>query len=445
MAKSSRFSAALQFLMFWGPTVLLVLAAFWVTSRFVQPAPPKHAVIVTGREDGEYYAMARKYAAVFKANGIELEVRPSAGSVENYEQLLKENGDVDLAIVQGGTLSEENRTGGKLEGVASLYLEPMWVFYRDDNELDRLSQLAGRQISIGADGSGTQVLATMLLRECGITPANPANNTAFLHMDAKNSTQAIIDGKIDAAIMVASPNSPLVHDLLTTPGVRLMNFSQAGALSRKCQFLSNVTLYRGSIDLPKNLPAADVQLVAPAAMLVARESSHKALVLLGAMAAAEMNKYGTLLSEPGQFPTARYMEPPMAKEAVHFLEKGPSLLQRFFPFAVASFLDRMLIMLLPFVTLLIPIVRFAPPLYVWRTRSRIYRWYKQIRAIDEQLTADATRDALKEHLMRIEKIEAEVRSVHVPLSYMEELYNLRLHINLVEQKVREQASQAHGI
>ncbi len=441
MAKSGRSSLIVQFLSFWGPTLLLVVAAFWVTSKYIQPAPPKHAVIVTGQADGEYFAIAKKYASVFKANGIELEVRTSAGSVDNYEQLLKEDGDADLAIVQGGTLSEQNRTSGKIEGVASLYLEPLWVFYRGDATLDRLSQLAGKRIAVGSDGSGTQTLSKGLLGACGVSASTP--NTSLQPLAGGEAAKALLAGQIDAVMIVASPKAVVVHDLLANPGVKLMSFSQADALGRTYQFLSAVTLYRGSIDLPKNLPSTDVHLVAPAAMLVARESAHKSLVLLGAMAATEMHRYGTLLSEPGQFPTARYMEVPMAKQAANYLDKGPSFLLRIFPFAIASLLDRLLIMLLPLVALLIPIIRFAPPLYVWRTRSRIYRWYNQIRAIDEQITADAPQTAMAEHLKEIEKIEDEVRNVQVPPSYMEELYHLRLHINLVEEKVREQIAAAN--
>src|ERR1700750_779863 len=91
------------FLRFWIPVALLMLLVFLISTKFVEPAPPKHAVIITGSKEGQYYAVAQKYAEMFKANGIDLEVRPSAGSVENWSALLKEDGDVDLAIVQGGT------------------------------------------------------------------------------------------------------------------------------------------------------------------------------------------------------------------------------------------------------------------------------------------------------------------------------------------------------
>jgi TRAP-type uncharacterized transport system substrate-binding protein len=412
------------FLTFWGPVLLLLVAGFWVASKFVEPAPPKSAVIITGREGGDYYAAAQQYAKIFKANGIDLIVRPSAGAVENYRELLKPGGDVDLAIVQGGTLPDDPTIKEKVEGISSLYFEPLWVFYRTDrpagemSPLTLLSQLRSKKIAVGEDGSGTKALALQLL----------------------TAADALKKGDIDAAMFISSPTSPLIRELIQTPNVALASLSQTQAMARRRQYLSAVTLYRGSIDLAENLPAEDVNLIAPAAMLVARKSAHKALVLLGAMAAADTHKAGTLLNDPGQFPSARYVEVPMAKEAQHFLDKGPSILQRIFPFWLASLLDRTLIMLLPLATLLIPLVRLAPPLYVWRTRARIYRWYREIRIIDEHMGPEATPESLRGLLTQIARIDNEVRSVHVPLSYMEELYQLRVHLNLLEEAVKERTA-----
>ncbi len=442
-SSSYRLRTIKSFLSFWGLMLLLVIGVFWLSAKLVEPAPPKHAVIITGREDGAYYAVAKKYAEIFKQNGIDLAVRPSAGSVENYQALLQPDGDVDLAIVQGGTLPSDPLVKKKIEGIASLYLEPMWVFYRFDKSpapLGYLSQLAGRRVAIGENGSGTQSLALLLLSDCGV----PNDPKLLLPTGGAQAVSALKAGEIDAAIFIASPDSPMIHELIQSPNIALASLVQAKAMARTRQFLSPVTLYPGSIDLAKHLPQEEVELVAPAAILVARESAHKSLVLLGAMSATQINRSGTLLCDPGQFPSARYLEVPIAKESEHYLAYGPSIMQRLFPFWLASFLDRILIMLLPLATLLIPLVRFAPSLYRWRIRSRIYRWYKQIRAIDEKVVADAVPATLNAHLEQIGRIEDEVRSVHVPLSYMEDLYQLRMHLNLLEEKIRVRLPRGQG-
>lgn len=422
-------------ILFWSPLVLLIVAGFWVTTRFIEPAPPNNAVIMTGQEDGEYFASAQKYVDVFKQNGIALQVKPSAGSIENYQALLRDDPSApDLAIVQGGTLSPEIAAGGKLESIASIYLEPLWVFHRDPGDLTSLSELKGKRVAIGLPGSGTRALATRLLAECGANPitANDVGGTQAAAM--------LKAGEIDALLIVSSPKSPVIVDLLGSDGIKLMSNAQANGLARRLPFLSVVTLYRGSIDPARNLPAGDVTMLAPTAIIVARRDTHKSVVLLTAMAATEVHKPGTLLNEPGQFPTARYTELPLSRNADYFLKSGPTFFARIFPFWLASILQRMMILLLPLLGLLIPLVRATPPLYQWRVRSRIYRWYKQVDEIDQELGQNPNHGALQSMLKRVHDIEHDIREVHVPLSYMEDLYHLRLHVELIESKVRQALS-----
>lgn len=107
----------------WGGGFLVVAAGFAIAWFLMEPAPPHRIVIATGPEDGAYYGFAKQYAEHLARHGITLEVRPTAGSVENY-QLLLSDPTVDLAIVQGGTAPEEVLASHEIESLASLYLEP---------------------------------------------------------------------------------------------------------------------------------------------------------------------------------------------------------------------------------------------------------------------------------------------------------------------------------
>jgi len=90
-------------------------------------------------------------------------------------------------------------------------------------------------------------------------------------------------------------------------------------------------------------------------------------------------------------------------------------------------------MLLPFIALLIPLFKVMPPLYRWRVRSRIYRWYDELNRIDEALGNGFDQSYLGE----LDRIEAEIRKVHVPLSYSDELYNLRMHLVLIRESAEK--------
>ena len=85
-----------------------------------------------------------------------------------------------------------------------------------------------------------------------------------------------------------------------------------------------------------------------------------------------------------------------------------------------------------------------PPLYVWRIRSRVYRWYGQLRAVEQQLAQAVDgegRTALCDALLkRLDEIEAGVNQVSIPLAFADSLYGLRNHINFVRQRVRAVAA-----
>jgi hypothetical protein len=333
---------------------------------------------------------------------------------------------VDLALVQGGTLPDTGTDN--LEALASVYFEPIWIFYKG-KDLDRLDALRGRRIAVGPEGSGTRALAVRLLELYGLTDAEA--KTELLPLVGQDVIDAFDSGKIDAAMIVATPRSQLVHDLLARTDVEPMSLRHAEAISRNLPFLSTVTAYEGSIDLRQNLPRRSIELVAPSAMLVARSDTHEAVILLACEAAVKMHSKADLMADAGEFPTQKYLELPVNSVAEYYLKHGPSLLNRHFPFWLASLMERMTILLLPLLTLVIPLVRFAPPLYAWRIHSRIYRWYRQLRAI-EQAVADG--ESLQDLQPRLERLRQELQNVEVPLSYMRERYDLLVHIHLLENQ-----------
>ena len=144
-----------------GPAILLTLIGFLVAWQFVNPAPPRHIRIATGSEQGAYYLFAQRYRERLAQEGIELEILTTAGSVENLRLLADETAGIDLAFVQGGTASHEETE--RFSGLASLYYEPLWVFYRGEQAADRLPALAGKRIATGRQGSGTNAVARSLL------------------------------------------------------------------------------------------------------------------------------------------------------------------------------------------------------------------------------------------------------------------------------------------
>ncbi|MCA9079560.1 MAG: ABC transporter substrate-binding protein, partial [Planctomycetaceae bacterium] len=415
-----------------GPVFMIALIGLLIAFYFVEPPPPKELVIAAGPADGNYYAVAQRYAPLFAENGVKLTVRETAGSVENYSLLLNDDA-VDLAIVQGGT-SPQHVDTSQLESLATLYLEPMWVFHQRDAIISRLSELPGKRIAIGADGSGTQVLVEMLLTANGVEDAR--NETRFVRAGLHETVRMLQAGEVDVAFFVLSAESPIVHELLADEALGLMDLDRSRAYAQRYPFLSDIVLARGVVDLQRDLPRQDVRLIAPAANLVATSELHDAFIPLLMKAAIETHVSGGLVTRPGERSMLAGTEFKPNAISRHYLEHGPSFFQKFLGFWLASLVDRAKVMLLPLFVLVIPLAKLAPPVYRWQIRSRIYRWYALLRRIDQSLR-NSTDHELHEFRHTLGRIDRELEEISVPLSYMEEFYHLRLHIDHVKQRLDE--------
>lgn len=422
-----------------GPGAIVALIAFAIAFYFVEPSPPRRIVIAAGKAEGGYFAAAKDYAELFARSGIELDVKVTAGSIENY-QLLADDNDVELAIVQGGTVPDDSKLTDRLESIASIYLEPVFVFYRSEQPLTELRQLQGHRVAIGNDGSGTAALARQLLEENGVT--HGSDETQFMHQGGHAAAKLLKAGEIDAAFIISAPDSRIITELLQADEVRLMSFARQHAYSRRHPYLRSVVLEQGVIDLERNLPPQSVKLIAPAANLVATTDFHDAFIPLLLEAATATHGQGGFLVETGIFPSLKHVEFPPNESARHYIDDGPSFFQKHLSFWVASLIDRTMILAIPLAVLLIPLAKLAPPVYRWRIRSRIYRWYGILREIDQKLRHGKIDDT-GSPAETLKKMERELEQVSVPLSYMQEFYQLRLHLDLVQRRVaRYGADQA---
>jgi uncharacterized protein len=413
-----------------GGSALLLAFGFWLALQFVQPAPPKEISIAAGAPGGAYIGYAEAYRDVLARYGISLHVEETNGSVDNLERLLREEDPVDLALVQGGIATDAERE--RLSGLGSLFYEPLWLLTPADAPMRPLNALVGARIGAGAEGSGTRRLVLRLLALNRID----GDDAGLIAEPAEASAQALITGDLDLMCMVGSPDAPVLRELLGHPKVRLQGLPRAAAYARIDPALTVLALPRGVLDLAQDKPREDLTLVAATANLVARPELHPALVDLLIQAATRVHGGGSLLASPGTFPTQRYSDFPMSPDAERHYEQGPPFLQRYLPFWVATWIDRTKVMLLPLLALAFPLIKILPPVYAWRVRRRILRWYVQLRRIDAELAAEEVpADTAAALRARLVQIDADAAQIDVPLGYTDQLYNLRLHIRLLQQKL----------
>ncbi|CAN7526825.1 TAXI family TRAP transporter solute-binding subunit [Pseudoduganella sp. LjRoot289] len=414
------------------PTIVIIAAVCALAYVVIDPTPPRTVTLSTGQENGAYEAFGKKYAAVLAKHGIKVVLKPSMGSYENLQRLAA--GEADIAFLQSGTTSQDEAERKGLVSLGSLFTEPLWLFLRDDVKAGDLTQLKGLRINFGPPGSGAPRLFKQVLEANGLE----ASDLKVSALENTPATIELLEKRIDGLVFSSAPDAPLIQMLLITPGIKLFDFSQAEAYTRRLPFLTHVVLPRGIVDLGRDLPAKDYHLIAPTATLVARADLHPALVDLLVQAASGIHGGAGWFQQQGQFPNPRYSEIPVAREAAKFYKDGPPFLQRYMSFWLANLFDRMWVVVVALGALILPLSKVVPPLYVWRIRSRVFRWYGQLRSVEQALAAAAEdqRDRVyAEQLRELNDIEEKVNQISIPLSFADDLYGLRSHINLVRQRI----------
>jgi len=413
----------------YGPAVLFAIIGVVFAYQFVDPAPPRRISIGTGSPEDATFTYGKAYSKLLAKDGVTLEVRSTAGSAENIKLLEADSGGVDVAIVQGG-MAPLAKTDN-LVTLGSLYFQPLWIFHKNDLKLNRIPDLKGLRVAVGAKGSGTRILAMQLL---GLNDISK-KNTQILPYGVEKAADLLLSGEIDAAMFVSTHRSPYVLRLIDSRSVALMGLERAEAYSLLYHCLYILKIPEGIIDFVANIPSRDLTLVAPTTQLVARKDLHPALISLILQAAEEVHETGSEFERQGQFPSPEYIEFKLSDEAERFYESGAPFLQRYLPFWLANFMTRMKIMLLPLFVLLFPLFKLMPLIYRWRIRKRIYRWYSELAKVDPEMHKEDLTANLNEYLLMLDNLEEKVKDISVPLAYSEELYSLRLHIDMLRNKL----------
>ena len=408
--------------------VVLAVALF----LFFYLAPPNTITITSGPEGSTFRLTAEKYAKILQQSGVTLRILPSEGSVDNIKRLADPSSKVDIGFVQAGV--NQGVKTDKLVSLGSISYQPLLVFYRSGSTIELLSQFTGKRVAVGEVGSGTHSLSLALLAGNGIEPGGP---TKVLEMDSDRAAEAILNGTVDAVFLMGdSVSITLIRQLLHTPGIKLYNFIQADAYTRRITYLNKITLPRGSIDFGKDIPVHDAFLIAPTVELIARNRLHPALSDLLIEAAQEVHSGAGLLRRKGEFPAPIEQEIRISAEASRFYKSGKSFLYRTLPFRFASLVNRIIVVFVPMIVLLLPALRLIPAIYRWRFKSRISRWYRALLMIEQDLIAQLASDQRNALMERLDNIEEVVNRMKVPASFADQFYDLRGHITFVRNRLR---------
>jgi TRAP transporter TAXI family solute receptor len=412
--------------------VICLLAVVW----FVRSAPPRSLTISSGPPGSTFQRFAESYQKILKTHGVTLRILPSEGSLENLHRLQSSQSGVDIGFVQGGITAGENLDD--LVSLGSIAYQPLWVFYRSPAPINRLSELGGQRIALGAPGSGTHALALTLLQANGITGAP----TTLLNLDADAAAAGLLAGTLDA-IFLMGDSAPIqtLRTLIHSPDLQIYNFTQADAYIRHYTYLNKIELPEGSIDLGKDLPAHDTVLIGPTVELVARKGLNSAISDLLIEIAQEVHGKAGLLQKNGEFPAPLEHEFTISDDALRYYKSGKGFTYRTIRnFWLASLINRIAVAFLPLVLVLVPAIRFFPSAYKWRVRMRFYHYYRRLIRLEREAAGALPPEQRQDLLRRLDEIEEGVNKLKVPASFADQYYGLRGHITFVRDRLKAPAA-----
>ena len=413
---------------YWRYFIIVGLAVIFLVAGVlvVETLPPRTVVMATGAKGGANYEMGIHYRKILAKAGVTLQLRPTAGGLENLALLRDPQSGVSVGFVQGGTTNKQESP--QLASLGSVFYEPLWLFYRSEIG-EGIQALRGRQISIGPEGSGTRALALELVNRLKL-----ADSLGKLRdFTPQVAAEKLIAGDIDLAFVVTAWDSPVVQRLMTAKGIDLANFPRADAYVALYPFMNKLVLPAGVGDLAMNRPPADVVLLATKASLAVRADLHPAIQHLLLSAAMQIHSQPGIFQKAGQFPAAESIDLPLSEGAQSFYKTGRPFLQEHLPFWVATLVERILFVFVPLAALLIPASKFLPQIYDWIMRSRIMRLYEDMRLIESEMEARGhDNDAM---IAKLDSLEERANGLRLPRFYAVMLYTLRMHINLIRGRL----------
>lgn len=412
-------------------TLGLVAVLSVVLLTFINTAAPTSLTMASGEEGSVYQKYALKYQKILARQGVTITIVPSNGSIDNLNKLTSNKVKVDVGFVLSGVA--QGIKVDKLKSLGSVAYQPIFVFYRGESKVS-IADFAGHRLNIGEPGSGTHALALNILKENGILPGE---ETKLIETPSVNPVNDLLEDKVDAIfVMGDSASVDLIKTLVKTPGINIFNFRQADGYTKRIKYLHKLVLPEGSLDLGKNIPVNDLNLVAPSVELIARDDLHPALSDLLLDAAQEIHGKGGLFVKAGEFPNLTTQEFQVSPDAIRYYKSGKSFLYRDFPFWIASFISRILVIIVPLLLILVPAIKLAPSVYRWKIQLAIYPFYRALLEVERDAFGSSLSEVRRQKIMDdLDQLEAKLSKIKIPAAFADMFYGLRGHINFVRTRL----------
>ena len=417
----------------WMAGIVLTIALVAISAYLWGGSPPSKIVFATGQPGGVYDSFGREYQKRLRAEGLRVELVNTAGSVDNFRRIIE--GKVDIAFAQSGTYQTVNDPEHKVSGLAAIYYEPLWIFSKRDIRMEDKMAYRPESVAVGPKGSGTEAIAKAIIAEQGYDITAPA----IVNLSSADARRQLVEGKLDVAFFVTSYRDPGIIELLRHKDLRLTSFRREVAYTRKFRGLTPVKIPEGLLDLKDNIPAENITLLSPSALLVARDTINPRLVELLLKVAQAVHGPGDLLDPPLKFPSLEGVDVPINEAAETYLTSGESFLSRNLPYRALRWVLLLKLLLLPLLAVWLPLLRLAPLIASWRKGRWLKRYYARLRDVEGKLATARWPNEIREGINELESLRGEVQAVSrkLPLQQQQDIYHWRLHVQLILNEALE--------
>ncbi|MEA3289289.1 MAG: TAXI family TRAP transporter solute-binding subunit [Campylobacterota bacterium] len=401
----------------------------FITYNLSAPAPKKELTLATGAIGSDSYAYGMSYKALLEQDGVTLNIIPTLGSLDTVGYLHTKK--ADIGFVHSGILL--NQRAYNFESLASIYYEPLWVFYRNDGyKLNYILESVGKNVGISITNDGTYDLAKKLFET-----NNLEKHLSTTYIQDSQSIKQLKDKQIDIFITLATKDNQYIQELLEDPTIEVMGIKRIEAYKQRFDYLTGLKLHEGSLDLAKNIPSKDTNILSTTQNLVCNEDIPSELIRIFLTKVQQIHSDKSFFQESGTFINLEHLDTKINDEAQRYITYGESWLEKIFPFWIASNIDRLKLLIIPLIWLIIPLFKSIIPLYIFTIRSKIFKWYEELDKINDKLNDKNIKEkVLNDTSNELEALKYDIESkTKVPLSYMGEYYNLIVHIELLEKKI----------
>lgn len=402
-----------------------VIIAFFILVAVISlivliPPAPKEIALLTGTAGSSDHELGVSLAGYLKEEGLHVSLKTTSGAKQKLQMLASgaENTVAFLPVSTEMTLDDSADTS-RLVSLGSVSYQPLWLFYRNELQIQSIPDLRGYAVALGNEDSVVGHVSRFLLEINDITGQVKSNTLTNTNPVA--ITRALQDGKIDAAFAVGQPSSGNISALLSDEDITFLSFERADAYLARNKALSKHRVPEGVFDLANNIPSRDMMLLGITTNLVTIDSFYPTTVPILLKAISKIDVQPASIDSARSFPNAENVTLPLAKTAVRYYNQGEKGLSKFLPYKITRWLNHLGFVVLPLLTIVFVLLKIVSILVKVRASIRFNGFYKRLESIDKARVSGA--EPLLIH-REIDELDKACSGLSVPRSMREQHLNL---------------------